>query len=567
MRSPHLTRVGRGANARLGRAVFLPLAILSAWGASVAPRADSALMPPGDPAGSGALQLLCGIVPVLDELLGCAAPKPAETATSNPQEPKAPTPTGSQPTVVAASAGPIRETAPTARFAPGILLVTFSKDATRAQVAALLHRLKATLAGTIPKIGVSVVGVSPRRRETVRGLLRRSALVTAAQRDPILQAVDTTPNDTLWANQWGLRQLGLPRAWDLTRGAPGVVVAVVDTGVDASHPDLRAAVLPGLDVTDAGGTGDPEGHGTAVAGIIAARTDNLTGQAGVCWSCKLLPIKALNASGVGDTSVVATGIVTAVDLGARVVNLSLGGPTPSQALADAVAYAQQKGAVVVAAAGNSALAVPFYPAAYAGVVAVAGSDPGRRLYSWSDYGDWVSLAAPGCNVAPTLNGGYGDFCGTSSATPIVSGLAALAMSAAPAATNTEIVAALDQAALPIGGVRFGSVQAAEMLAKLGVRVPTRVLTTKVTGTLTRAFPMRRLMRTFAPGKVAVTLVAAGAGELSVSVTAASGALLARRSGESPLRFAVRSNGGRLRFVITGRPVKRHFVLTTSMATQ
>src|SRR2546430_16772007 len=106
---------------------------------------------------------------------------------------------GPQPTVVGASTGAIRASAPTARFAPGILLVTFSKDATRSQIAALLQRLKAKLAGTIPRIGVSVVGVSPRRRETVRGALRRSPLVTAAQRDPILQAVDTTPNDTLWA--------------------------------------------------------------------------------------------------------------------------------------------------------------------------------------------------------------------------------------------------------------------------------------------------------------------------------------------------------------------------------
>jgi subtilisin family serine protease len=444
--------------------------------------------------------------------------------------------------------------------------VTFREDATRSQIVALLHSLKVRLALTIPKIGVVVVRVSPRRRDAVRAALRRSGLVNAAQRDPILHAVDTTPNDTLWPSQWGLHQLDLPRAWDLTRGAPGVVVAVIDAGVDATHPDLRAAVLPGIDVTGrSGDTGDPEGHGTAVAGIIASRTDNVTGQAGVCWNCEILPIRVLDANGAGDTSVVATGIVNAVDLGARVINLSLGGPTPTQALADAVAYAQQKGVVVVAAAGNSATVTPFYPAAYAGVVAVAASDPGRRLYAWSDHGDWVSLAAPGCNVAPTLNGGYADFCGTSSAAPIVAGLAALAISAVPAATGAQIIAALEKAALPIGGVRYGSARAAETLAALGVRLPTRVLTTKMTGTLTREIPVRRLVRTFAPGRVAVSLLAAG--ELSVSVTAASGARLARRSGESPLRFAVLSNGGQLRFVIAGRPTKRHFVLSISTAAQ
>jgi len=568
MRSPHLKRVGGHAKLLPVRPAPLLLAILAAWGAIFAPHADSALPPPGEPIDQGALQVLCGIVPVVDELLGCTgqATKPAVTRSSSPQAPTAPPPPAPQPTVVAA--GAIRATSPSARFAPGLLLVTFTQHATRPQVVSLLHSLKAELVRMIPKIGVGVVRVPPRRRDAVRSALRRSGLVTAAQRDPILRAFDTTPNDTFWPSQWGLRQLGLPRAWDLTRGEPSVVVAVVDTGIDASHPDLRSAVLPGLDVTSAAeGTGDPEGHGTAVAGIIASRTDNVTGQAGVCWSCKLLPIRALDASGAGDTSVVATGIVSAVDLGARVINLSLGGPTPTQALADAVGYAQQKGVVVVAAAGNSATATPFYPAAYPGVVAVAASDPGRRLYTWSDYGDWVGLAAPGCNVAPTLDGGYGNFCGTSSATPIVSGLAALAMSAAPAATSAQIVAALEQAALPIAGVRFGSPQAAETLAALGVRMPTRVLTTKLTGTLTRRIPVQRLVRTFAPGRVAVSLLAAGAGELSVSVMAASGASLARRSGESPLRFALRSTGGPLRFVITGRPRKRHFVLSISAAVE
>jgi subtilisin family serine protease len=567
-RSSPLKRAGRYGNARPGpAAVLLPLATLMVWGAIVAPHADSALTPPSEPSDEGVLHVLCGIVPALDELLRCAAQttKPTETKSSSSQAPPPPAP-GSGPTVIAA--GATRPTVPTARFDPALLLVTFRKDATRLQIVSLLHSLKAKLVRTIPKIGVGVVRVSPRRRDAVRAALRRSGLVDAAQRDPILQAFDTTPNDTLWPSQWGLRELDLPRAWDLTRGVPSVVVAVVDTGVNASHPDLRAAVLPGLDVTSSGGgTGDPEGHGTAVAGIIASRTDNVTGQAGVCWSCELLPIKVLDASGVGDTSVVATGIVAAVDLGARVINLSLGGPTPTQALADAVAYAQQKGVVVVAAAGNSATAAQFYPAAYPGVVAVAATDPGRHLYAWSDYGDWVSVAAPGCNVAPTLSGGYSDFCGTSSATPIVAGLAALAISAAPAATSAQIVAALENGALPIGGVRYGSVQAEQTLAALGVRVPTRVLTTKMTGTLTRAIPTRRLVRAFAPGRVAVSLLAAGAGKLSLSVTAASGARLARRSGESPLRFAVVSNGGRLRFVIAGPPAKRRFVLSVSTAAQ
>ena len=560
MRSPHLRRGRRRAKVRTGPA-FLVLASLAAWGAIHAPHADSASSPPGLPTDQGVLRVLCGLVPALDPLLGCAS------STTPPTQPAETRSKDSPPPPAVGVAGGIRSTTPIARFAPDLLLVTFRKEVTRPRIVALLESLNAELVRTIPKIGIAVVRMPARRREAVRAHLRRSDFVRAAQRDPILRALDTTPNDTLWPSQWGLDQLGLPRAWDLTHGEPSVIVAVVDTGVDANHPDLRNAVLPGLDLASGGTTAaDDEGHGTAVAGIIAARTDNYAGLAGVCWSCELLPIKVLDASGVGDTSVVAAGIVRAVDLGARVINLSLGGPTPTQALADAVAYAQQKDVVVVAAAGNSAAAAPFYPAAYPGVVAVAASDPDRRLYSWSDYGDWVALAAPGCNIAPALDGGYSDFCGTSSATPIVAGLAALAMSAAPAATSAEIVAALEKGSMPIDGhVRYGDVQAAETLTALGVRLPTRVLTTRLTGRLTRAVPRRRVTRTIAAGRVAVSLLATGPGALTVSVTAANGARLAQRSGESPLRFAVQSTGGVLRFVIAGARKRHQFVLSLSTA--
>ncbi len=280
------------------------------------------------------------------------------------------------------------------------------------------------------------------------------------------------------------------------------------------------------------------------------------GDAGVGWD--------RFAAGVGDASIVAAGIVRAVDLGARIINLSLGGPTPTQALADAVAYAQQKDVLVVAAAGNSATSAPFYPAAYPGVVAVAASDPGRRLYSWSDYGDWVGLAAPGCNVAPALDDGYVEFCGTSSASPIVAGLAALAMSAAPTATSAEIAAALEKGSVPVGeGVRYGDVRAVETLTALGVHAPASVRTTTMTGTLSRAVPIRRLARAFASGRVGVNLLFTGTGPLSIVVTEANGTRLARRSGESPLRFAVRSNGGMLRFVVDGARREHRFVLSLS----
>jgi len=524
-------------------------------------------LPPAARADHDPIRDLCGIARPVDALLPCEAARPASTAPTPEQPADAPLPTSGEAPPTLAAAGTVRSSSVTPRYAPDRALVVFRRNASRGQIAALLKRLGANLERAIPHIGINVVHVPPQHRAAILAALRRSPLIRTAQRDPLLQAFDTTPNDTLWPDQWGLRQLGLPQAWDMTRGAPGVIVAVIDTGVDGSHPDLRGAVLPGLDVMNGGvGAADDEGHGTAVAGIIAARTDNHAGQAGVCWNCALLPIKALDSNGVGDTSGIATGIVRAVDLGARVINLSLGGPVPAEALADAVAYAEQKGVLVVAAAGNNSGTTPFYPAAYPGVIAVAGSDADRRLYPWSDFGGWVQLAAPGCNVAPTRGGGYGEFCGTSSATPVLSGVAALAAAAAPAATPAQIVAALERTSAPIGaGVQYGEVQAAQTLSMLGIQRPATSPSTAMKGTLSPAAPTRTFTRAVASGVLTVKLVYVGTGVLTVSVRRSDGFRVARRSGRSPLEFAVSLAAGSYRFAVTGTRPRARFTLSVSNA--
>src|SRR5206468_13102282 len=176
---------------------------------------------------------------------------------------------------------------------------------------------------------------------------------------------------------------------------------------------------------------DDHGHGTAVAGVIAARANNHVGGAGSCWRCLVMPIKVLDSKGSGDDTVIAAGIVWATDHGARVINLSLGGPGTSVELTNALAYATGKGVMVVAAAGNSGTTTQFFPAADPRAISVAATTVTDRRYSWSNFGPWVRVAAPGCNVAPILAGGYGNFCGTSSATPVVAGLVALELSAVP----------------------------------------------------------------------------------------------------------------------------------------
>ncbi|HMQ32593.1 MAG TPA: S8 family peptidase [Chloroflexaceae bacterium] len=246
-----------------------------------------------------------------------------------------------------------------------------------------------------------------------------------------VQRLARTPNDEIYAQQWALAAIGAPDAWEITTGGP-VVVAVIDTGVDAGHPDLGGKVLPGFNVFTGGAdAGDDNGHGTAVAGLIAANSDNGAGVAGLCWGCQILPVKALTGRGVGDDAGVAAAIGWAADQGARVINLSLGGSDQSQTLRDAVQYALDRGVVIVAASGNErdrGNAVS-YPAAYPEVIAVGATAPGDALTGFSNTGDHLDLVAPGVGLWTTLpGGGYGPPNGTSFASPYVAATAALVLS-------------------------------------------------------------------------------------------------------------------------------------------
>jgi type VII secretion-associated serine protease mycosin len=242
------------------------------------------------------------------------------------------------------------------------------------------------------------------------------------------------PNDAVLEQQWGLRNILAEQAWDITTGAE-MVVAVIDTGVDGGHPDLRGKVLPGFNALSGGSNaGDDNGHGTAVAGLIAANTDNGIGIAGLCWGCRILPVKVLDARGRGDDAGVAAGIRWAADNGARVINLSLGGAGESQVLREAVDYAVGKGALLVAASGNERDAGnPIsYPAAYPGVLAVGATGNSDAITGFSNTGDYLDIAAPGVGLWTTLpNGQYGPPNGTSFSSPYVAGAAALVLTLRP----------------------------------------------------------------------------------------------------------------------------------------
>lgn len=277
------------------------------------------------------------------------------------------------------------------------------------------------------------------------------------------------PSDPLWSQAWSLRALGMPDVWPSAVGGPSTLVAVIDTGVDSSQPDLAGALVPGFDtLASASGTADENGHGTAVAGVIAARSDNKLGVTSVCGTCSVMPVKVIGPSGLGDSSHIASGIVWAADHGARVINLSVVLDGPQQAVEDAVHYAHERGVVLVAAAGNGGGSQPTYPAAYPEVIGVAASQEDGSLYPWSQRGPWVDVAAPGCSPSTARGGDYTIFCGTSSASAATSGLVALALSAVPGTTNVAVESALARTARPLGdgALGFGRIDAVAFLDTL-----------------------------------------------------------------------------------------------------
>ncbi len=292
--------------------------------------------------------------------------------------------------------------------------------------------------------------------------LRDDPAVAYVEPDHVAYASAITPDDPAYRSQWGIARTDVDDTWTTARGASDVVVAVVDTGVEAL-PDLAPRLLPGRDfVNDDADPDDDNGHGTMAAGVIGATAGNGVGIAGICWYCRILPVKVLGADGRGSYTDIAEGIRYAADGGADIINLSLGGSSDSRLLRDAVAHATARGALVVAAAGNEGGTAPHYPAAIPAAVAVGASTAGDGRYPWSNHGsDWVDIAAPGCNPAQTKGGGLVEFCGTSSATPFLSGVAALLAATRPQPAAATIRTALTVSAAPLAGwVAAGRVNAA-----------------------------------------------------------------------------------------------------------
>jgi hypothetical protein len=259
-----------------------------------------------------------------------------------------------------------------------------------------------------------------------------------------------TPNDPKFNEQWGLEKISAPNAWNNSIGSENIKIAVVDTGVKGTHEDLNGRILAGYAYLDSGSTeynieansdSDDYGHGTAISGTIGALTNNSAGIAGVDWQARLMPIKVFKSYGWGYgaySSDIALGIIYAADNGAKVINLSLGGEFPSNAIEDAVNYAHDRGCVIIAASGNENSSVS-YPAKYEQIIAVGSTNSSDERSSFSNFGPELDVTAPGDNILTTLNNGdYGAVSGTSISAAYVSGFAALLWATHSSYSNSQI---------------------------------------------------------------------------------------------------------------------------------
>jgi len=272
-----------------------------------------------------------------------------------------------------------------------------------------------------------------------------------------LYFISGIPNDAFFSLQYGLQTvdkngIDAVEAWDLERGSSSVILGIVDSGVDDQHEDLQGKVIKGFNFVD--NNGDPRddnGHGTHVSGIAGAIGNNQKGIAGVCWKCKILAVKSVDASGSGTNAWIANGITYAADHGARVINLSLGGAGPSKTMELAINDAYRRNVVIVAASGNDNADGVEYPAAFPNVIAVGATNAQGEKAAFSNYGSPLSVVAPGQAIYSCLpNNRYQAWSGTSMATPHVAGLAGLILSKNPSLSSAEVQSLLTSSADDLG---------------------------------------------------------------------------------------------------------------------
>jgi subtilisin family serine protease len=333
-----------------------------------------------------------------------------------------------------------QDSPPPGDYVPGELLITPQQGVSDTE-------LEAEYEGHGGKRVTKISGIETHRIKVPEPAL--DAIEAALKKNPKIKNVEKNflaeggriPNDPGYASQWHLPKVSAPAGWDITIGSSTIRIAIIDSGVDPSHPDLIGKLVPGFNfLSDNLDTHDVKGHGTAVAGTAAAMTNSGIGVAGLAWSNSIMPLVVLNSNNYATYADIASAIIYAADHSAKVINISIGGSSYSSTLQNAVNYAWNKGLVIAASAMNNNTSTPYYPAALTNVLAVAATDKNDAKASFSNFGSWIDVAAPGTYIYTTNRGGsYGNWAGTSFSSPLVAALAALVFSKNPKLTNAQVV--------------------------------------------------------------------------------------------------------------------------------
>jgi len=402
----------------------------------------------------------------------------------------------------AAAANEVRAAAAAAAglplYAPNRLLIQPRAGLSNDELAKLL-KVHRGLARRIGRGDVFVVDLPNGTANAVAKILEHHPHLKMVELDRVVVS-SALPNDPYLGSQWHVGKVGAATAWDSAVGmGEGVKIAILDSGVDASHPDLVGNLVPGYNFVDGNGdTNDTCGHGTAVAGTAAAVSNNSAGVAGIAGKAKIMPVKVAfyNTSTSGCYayySTVVSGINFAADNGARVVNVSYSGVAASQAVLNAAQYLRSKGGLLFTSAGNNGRDEGVTPTA--AMTVVSATDENDNLAGWSSYGSFVTLSAPGTNIWTTSTGGrYGQWNGTSFASPLVAGVAALMMSANASLDNLTVESLLYSTALDRGAAGrdpyygYGRVNAAagvqaavSRLVRIDTQAPSAALTAPLAG--------------------------------------------------------------------------------------
>ncbi len=351
---------------------------------------------------------------------------------------------------------------------PGQILVRPKAGFSEKSLKAVYTQQGAMEAGVIQQINVRLIHVPEDRLTTVVDALKHNPNIQFAEPDYLL-APTVIPNDPYYGQEYHLTKIAAPAAWDYSIGSSAVTIAILDSGIDSTHPELASLLVPGWNFYDNNSDlTDVTGHGTAVAGVASALGNNGAGVAAVTWACRIMPLRIASTNGSASSSATASALTWAADHGARVANISYGNVTKITAINTAAQYFQSKGGVVTASAGNSAT---FDSTENPLFLLVSATDQNDVLASWSNTGNNIDLAAPGVNVVTTASGGgYASGSGTSFSAPIVAGVAALVISANPSLSATQVQDLLKNNADDLGSpgwdtsYGWGRVNAAKALA-------------------------------------------------------------------------------------------------------